>query len=105
MKITGEITKKEIKEGATAGKDWKRCSYTIGNTAYSTFDTKYMDFAEKNIVNIEYVQEGNFFNIKSMELASLEMEGSPEDITRKAVAAASSTAKGKKFIVTVEELQ
>ena len=98
MKITGEITKKEIKEGSTAGKDWKRCSYTIGNTAYSTFDTKLMEFFEKNIVDLEYEQEGNFYNIKDMELASLQMEGSPEDITRKAI----SLQPGKKYLVTIE---
>ncbi len=102
MKVTGKITKKETKEGTTAGKDWKRCSYSVGNITCSTFDTKYMGFVEGDEVDIEYEQQGNFFNIKSVNYPSEKPEGNAEGNGQDF---AKTLGKGKKYLVTIEEVK
>ena len=83
MKISGIIQKKQITSGETEGKTWQRCSYTINNHSYSTFDTKLMEFNEGDEVEIEYESKGNYNNIIN--------------ITKK-------SKKIKKYIITIEEV-
>jgi len=87
MIVQGKIKKKEIKSGETNGKSWKRCSYTIGDRIFSTFDTKFMEFNEGDEVEFKYETKGNYNNILEAMLIG------------------NKSKKIRKFIVTMEEIE
>lgn len=68
MKVSGRISGKNIQEGETNGKSWKRAVFTIDEKKYSTFDSKIIDgFAIGDNVELDFIQDGMYKNIKSLE--------------------------------------
>lgn len=56
-----------IKPGNTNDNAWTRTTFKIGGMELNTFDTNYSDFRMGDTVEVEYVIQGNWKNIKSMK--------------------------------------
>lgn len=73
LEVVGKIEGKEIKEGNSNGKDWKRAVFTVGGKKYSTFQSDFIDsFDVEETVKVGYVTDGRYNNVKYIELASSE---------------------------------
>jgi hypothetical protein len=67
MKVIGKISGKNIQEGETNEKQWKRAVFVIDDKKYSTFDIKIIDgFIPGDNVDLDYEQSGMYKNIKSI---------------------------------------
>tara|TARA_Y100000310_G_C20701853_1_gene830726 strand:+ start:2282 stop:2704 length:423 start_codon:yes stop_codon:yes gene_type:complete len=73
--ISGKIERKEITDGETNGKAWKRATFIINEKKYSTFDTKIIDeFKIGDFVQMLGEQKDQYWNMKSMTKAQAEEE-------------------------------
>lgn len=72
--IVGAIEEKRVTESKVgAEKEWKRIAFKIAGATMSTFDVTYDEFKEGEIVEVEYVMNGEYKNIKSMKKSAMQL--------------------------------
>lgn len=78
--IKGRIEEKKVSDGTNAqGKPWTRITYKINGKYFSTFDA--VDFDEGATVQLSYVVNGKYNNIKSGVLVTEGVASPPMPVT------------------------
>lgn len=67
--LIGILEDRNISEGVTNEKAWKRYVLKINGITLSTFDSECEDIPLNSTVKVEYVVEGQYNNIKHIEIS------------------------------------